>query len=268
MILSILNKKIRQVVLIAIFIALSSSISVGSAFTEKDDFSNSLDGLTFSNLRSEFFTTNKDDYYNFLRISIIEQPEYAFAISNTTEKNMLLKYNQRNRFPTLDFRLINDRSIKRDVDDFTSIRKRRDDSFDAAVEINQPIYTGGSISSRIKMARIDYAISEADKNKAFSELIVDANRIYLEAVKSEVLFNYGSKILEELSPFQEKVRDRVTLGISDPIELAIFSIKFNSLSSQIQKLRTDRNRDIGIFEYFLNSSNFLSESVLSINALP
>jgi len=205
---------------------------------------------TFFSLKDNYATIQELDYFNFLRISIIEQPEYAYSISDVTEKGMLVKFQKRNRYPELSGRIINDRVISRDVDDFTSLRKRQDDSFDVAVEISQPIYSGGSISNRIKMARVDHNISHAARDNSFSNLIIDSNRIYLQAIRSNFLYNYSSKMLQELEPYLEKVRERVAIGISDPIELAVFSIKFNSLSSKVQKLRTEKNRDIGIFEYF------------------
>tara|TARA_B100000212_G_C27369233_1_gene531806 strand:+ start:946 stop:2307 length:1362 start_codon:yes stop_codon:yes gene_type:complete len=208
---------------------------------------------TFYYLRSEIATINQNEFFDFLRMSIIQQPEYSYAMSDVVEKKMLLKFQQRHRYPDLSLRLINDKVLSRDVDDFSSIRKRQDDSFDIALEINQPIYTGGSISSRIKMARIEYMMSNNSKSSAFSELILDASTVYLSAIKADFLYSYGSNILEELKPYLEKVRDRVNIGISDPVELAIFSIKFNSLSSRVQKLRTDRNRDIAIFEYFFKA---------------
>ncbi len=209
--------------------------------------------LTFSSLRDEINNIDQSDYYNFLRISIVEQPEYSYSISTVTEKNMLLKYEKRHRFPELSLRVINDKIISRDVDDLTSIRKRQDDSFDIAVELSQPIYSGGTISNRIKMARIDYSISETARDDSFSKLILDANNIYLKAVKSDFLYNYSSKMLKELSPYLDKVKERVSIGISDPIELAIFSIKYNTLSSKVQKLKTERDRDVGIFEYFFKN---------------
>ncbi len=205
---------------------------------------------TFFSLRSERENIAQENYYDFIRSSIIEQPEYAYSISTVTEKNMLLKFEQRTRFPDLSFKVINDEVISRDVDDFASIRKRQDDSFDVAVELSQPIYSGGTISNRIKMARIDYSISKAARDDSFSKLILDANRIYLQAVRSDFLFNYSSKMLEGLKPYLKKVEERVSIGISDPIELAIFSIKFNTFSSRVQKLKTERDRDVGIFEYF------------------
>ncbi len=208
---------------------------------------------TFYSLRSEVATISENDFFDFLRISIIQQPEYSYALSDVEEKKMLLKFQQRHRYPDLSFRLINDKVLSRNVDDFSSIRKRQDDSFDVALEINQPIYTGGSISSRIKMARIEYMMSNNSKSSAFSELVLDASNLYLSAIKSDFLYSYGSNIIEELKPLLEKVKDRVKIGISDPVELAIFSIKFNSLSSRVQKLRTNRNRDIAIFEYFFKT---------------
>ncbi len=229
------------------FIFLSNS----SLFANMDnDYPEIKNKPTFFSLRKETSTINEVEFFNFLRMSIIEQPEYSFAVSDVLEKKMLLKFQQRHRYPDLSVRLINDKVLSRDVDDLSSIRKRQDDSFDVALEINQPIYTGGSISSRIKMARIEFLMSDNNKSSAFSELILDASKIYLSAVKSDFLYSYGLDILNDLRPYLDKVRERVSIGISDPVELAIFSIKFNSLSSRVQKLRTDRNRDISIFEYF------------------
>ena len=217
---------------------------------ENHNYSEIKNKPTFFSLRKEALTMSEVEFFNFLRMSIIEQPEYSNAVSDVLEKKMLLKFQQRHRYPDLSVRLINDKVLSRDVDDFNSIRKRQDDSFDVALEINQPVYTGGSISSRIKMARIEFLMSDNNKSSAFSELILDASKIYLSAVKSDFLYSYGLDILNDLRPYLDKVRERVSIGISDPVELAIFSIKFNSLSSRVQKLRTDRNRDISIFEYF------------------
>ena len=205
---------------------------------------------TFSLLREEGETILQNNYFEFIKMSIIQQPEYSYSVSTVAEKNMLLKYERRTRFPDLSLRVINDKIISRDVDDFTSLRKRQDDSFDLSLEVSQPLYAGGTINNRIKSAGIQYTMSQTARDDAFSTLILDANRIYLQAVRSDFLLKYSSKMLDELSPYLEKVRERVSIGISDPIELAIFSIKYNTLSSRVQKLRTERNRDVGIFEYF------------------
>ena len=66
-----------------------------------------------------------------------------------------------------------------------------------------------------------------------------------------------------MEPYLDKVRERVQLGITDPIELALFSIKYNELKSKIQILSTERSRDIGIFEYFFREK-FQNYSLPSI----
>ena len=242
------NSKHKYMLFIFIFIMIIGY--VGKAHAEDFKEKNS---LTFSSLESLGPTISEEEYYDYIRVSILNQPEYAYALSNMSEKNMLLKFEKRHRLPSLDLRVINDKIIDRDVDDLTSIRKRQDDSFDVVVEVNQPIYTGGSINSRIKIARADFTLSKIERDSAFSTLILDANKIYLSAVKSDVLYNYGDDLLNTLRPYLEKVKDRVRLGISDPIELAIFSIKFNNLSSTVQRLRTLRQQDVGIFEYFFET---------------
>ena len=204
---------------------------------------------TFSYLKNEN-DFNEFEYYDFLRGSIITQPEFLFANLKSIEKNEDLKFARRQRWPELSTRIINDHALDRDIDDITSIRKRRDDSFDAVVELSQPIYSGGTINAQIRKARSDKNISFTDKEFALSNLILDANKIYLGAVKSNNLFKHGKMLIDEMEPYLRKVKERVNLGISDPIQLALFSIKYNALKSRVQILETQKNRDIAIFEYF------------------
>ena len=206
--------------------------------------------LSFSKILMETKTIGEDEYFDFIRSSIIEQPEFLYANSNYTEKSESLKFAQRQRWPELSTRIINDHVLERDVSEQNSLRKRQDDSFDAAIELSQPIYSGGTINAQIRKSITDKNLSEVERENALSMLILDANRIYLNAVKSYTMFNHADKMVNEIEPYLNKVKERVDLGISDPIELALFSIKYNSLKSKSQILKTEMNRDIGIFEYF------------------
>ena len=223
--------------------------------------------VTFSLLKHEN-TVGEIDYFDFLRSSIITQPEFLFANLQSIEKSENLKYAQRQRWPELNARVINDHALDRDIDDITSIRKRRDDSFDAVVELSQPIYSGGTINAEIRKARYDHNLSNIEKENALSNLILDANKYYLSAVKSKELYDYGIMLIDEMAPYLEKVKERVDIGITDPIELALFSIKFNALKSRIQILKTQQDRDIAIFEYFFEKKfseiYFPEVSVMSI----
>ena len=215
-----------------------------------EDFNSKEMNLTFSIIDLENKTLDSESYYNFLRDSIVTQPEFLHANSNYIEKNQQLKFTKRQRWPELSVRVINDYVIDRDVSELNSLRKRQDDSFDAAIELSQPLYSGGTINAQIRKALSDKNFSSTQKQNALSTLVLDANEIYLNAVKSNTLYKYGDRLIKEIEPYLKKVQDRVSLGIEDPIQLALFSIKFNALKTKIQIIKTSRNRDIGIFEYF------------------
>jgi hypothetical protein len=208
---------------------------------------------TFSKVDPSIPLISEIDYLNFLRISIIDQPEYLYSVSTVKEKNMSVKFAKRSRLPDLSMRIINDSVLKRDIKDQSSVRKRRDDSFDAAIELSQPIYSGGAINARIGMARNDLTVSNLMRDKTVSEQIVEANKIYLQAIKSDILYNYGLKIVRDVQPFLDRVKDRVESGIADPMDLAVFSIRFNDLYSKVQVLKTQKNRDIAMYEYFFKT---------------
>ncbi len=229
-------------------------ICVFSSFISANESQINNDNLTFSSIDLENQTIDAETYYEFIRGSIIIQPEFLYANSNYIEKDEQLKFTKRQRWPDLSVRIINDHVLDRDVSEFNSLRKRQDDSFDAAIELSQPIYSGGTINAQIRKAFSDKKLSSTEKQNALSILILDANEIYLNAVKSNTLYEYGFKLVKEIEPYLDKVKERVTLGISDPIELALFSIKFNALKSKVQILKTSRNRDIGIFEYFFGQN--------------
>ena len=93
-------------------------------------------------------------------------------------------------------------------------------------------------------------MSRLMREESLSNQILRANEVYLLAASSDILYNYGLQILEDARPYLEKVRERAQLGIIDPVALAIFSIKFNNLESKVQILRTNRNRDVGVYEFF------------------
>jgi outer membrane protein TolC len=238
-------KKIKLLLIVLLNILITSY-----SFAEDRDNLESNNGLTFSMLSDDINTSTEESYFEFIRASILIQPEFSYANSNVEEKNQSLKFAKRQRFPELSMRVINDKVIDRSVSDFNSLRKRQDDSFDAAVEISQPLYSGGSISGQIRKSITDQNNSLVERRNTISQLILDANEIYLAAVKSYTLYNKAQELVDEIDPYLKKVKERVSLGITDPIELAIFSIKYNNLKSKLQLLKTHKNRDLGIFEYF------------------
>ena len=98
------------VFLMTIFLSLSNAEDINS--NDIDIINNTDDNYmtTFSLLRDETGTILQSDYLNFLRLSILEQPEYSFSVSTVIEKDMLVKYENRTRYPDLSLRVINDKN--------------------------------------------------------------------------------------------------------------------------------------------------------------
>ena len=136
-------------------IYLSSVICFSSLANAAELDLKNISSISFNSLPVNEKSLLKNKYIDFIRSHIFSQPEYAFALAGENEKKYLLTSAVRSRFPTISGSIINDEVLDRNVDDFTSIRKRQDDSFDAVAEIRQPIYTGGRISSEISLARIE-----------------------------------------------------------------------------------------------------------------
>ena len=123
-----------------------------------------LQTLSFVSIAKDDNFLNEDDYVEFIKNHIFDQPEFKFASAIQNEKKLLLRSANRERFPTISGRIINDEVLDRKINDFNSIRKRQDDSFDAVAEINQALYSGGRINSQIRYARYEASNSMIERN--------------------------------------------------------------------------------------------------------
>jgi len=118
--------------------------------------------LSLSTVKAEvsFSTLNnvekisEENFYEYIRLIVVQQPEFSSAVAKSEEYKQNKKYAQRLRFPTIEASIINDESISRKVDDASSLRKRRDDSFDGVISIKQPLYKGNQINSKNKESKI------------------------------------------------------------------------------------------------------------------
>jgi len=227
-------KKITIMLLTGIFI-------VNPVFAERYSYETIED---FSNLQ------NEDLYLEFLREIILMQPEFSYASAIMNEAEMNLKFSRRQRLPELSLKVVNDEVLSRKIKENNAIRKIRDDSFDGIIEIRQAIYSGGGINAGIRKAKEGAKHISLAKQKTVSELIYTANNIYIQAVSSYRIYQESKKILEELEPYLSKVKARVDAGISDPVEYALFSVRYNNIKSLVAKLKANSERDISLFENF------------------
>ena len=147
-----LSLKIQKVIITSILLLFITLVSKVNA-TDVPEQTNQIIGIkTFSEIEVIENLLSENEYFDFIRANVINQPEYQYSQSDIFEKNQLVKFAKRQRLPDLSTRIINDQVLERNVSDALSLRKRQDDSFDGVVELNQPIYTGGSINAQIRQA--------------------------------------------------------------------------------------------------------------------
>ena len=219
-------------------------------FVETKIFAEENNIVTFSNINNISSFIDESDYVDIIRESLFMQPEFAYAQSISAEKEFNLKYARRSRFGSITGNILNDESFERNITDKNSVRKRRDDTFDAIVELSQPIYSGGSISSKINMARAQSNSSSNEKSKTISQLILDANQIYITTALLNYLVEYSKDLLETVKPYRLRVKDRVDAGIMDSAEAAIFYVRYNQLETKVTKFISSSEKAKSRYSFF------------------
>lgn len=231
-------------------------IFLGNSSFSKDIDTPTVSSVSFNSINYSEKKLSEESYTSFLREYIFSQPEYTFAVATEKEKDFLLTSAVRSRFPTISGSIVNDEVLDRKIDDFTSIRKRQDDSFDAVAEIRQPLYTGGKVNSQVKLARIERNNSIVKKRATLSELIVESSNIFISASIYTYLYNHAQKLLEEILPFKEKMETRAKAGTLDPAEYALFITRLNKLQSMIFRIEANTRTYVANYENFFGIEYF------------
>ncbi|MDA8893283.1 TolC family protein [Hyphomicrobiales bacterium] len=230
-----MKKIVYNINLFLLFVALiSCNFSIASENTKKNY--SGIQSSSFSSFNYEKKFLTEEIYSDFIKDHIFVQPEFKYASAIQNEKNLLLRSANRERFPSISGRVINDEVLDRKVNDFNSIRKRQDDSFDAVAEINQAIYSGGRINSQIRYAKHESNNSIIEKNFTTSRLIMEANSTFISAMIYDYIYRYSLNLINELLPLKDKMEKRVKSGAIDPAQHAVFLARLNKFQSSIYNL--------------------------------
>lgn len=206
------------------------------------------DTFSFSGIPEEK-KISEEIFANYIRNIIITQPEYLESKARNNELSENRKYAQRLRFPTLGASIVNDRSIRRNIEDI-ALRKTRDDSFDGVISFEQPLYTGNEITSKIRLAKSEIAFSRVESNQIASELIIDAVQIYLDAASSVLLNNYAIELLSNIRKHKESARLRFEAGATENSEYALVNIRFSEIEVKQAMLEANKIQKLLIYKSF------------------
>ena len=205
--------------------------------------------VSFSTIKNEK-SISAEDFYEYIRLTVVQQPEFSSAIAKQNEFNQNKKYAQRMRFPSISASLVNDESLSRRVDDIYSLRKRRDDSFDGVIRTDQPLYTGNEISSKIKKAKYGLDLAEEEIQQAKSSLILTASQIYLEALTFSILSKYVTDQLNLVLKYKDIAEKRFQSGAVDISEISAITIQLSELEAKEAILSAKRIQTQEVFSSF------------------
>jgi len=204
---------------------------------------------SFSVLKNEKLS-DEETFFSIIQEIIIVQPEFRQAIAIKNEYSENRKYASRLRFPTLTAQVVNDRSISRDILFVNGIRKTKDDSFDAQISIDQPLYKGNEISSKVKIAKLEISKSSIELNRIASELILTATQIYLDTASAELISDYCEELFNDLEKFRIIVKKRFDAGIISNSEKAIVNVRLSEIGAQIAILQAEKIKASSIYRSF------------------
>ncbi len=212
--------------------------------------------------------SDEQTFFNIIEEIIIVQPEFRQAIAVKNEYSENRKYASRLRFPTLTAQVFNDRTISRDIPLVNGIRKTKDDSFDAQIAIDQPLYKGNEINSKVKIAKLEISKSSIELNKVASELILTATKIYLDTASAELISDYCEELFNELEKFRVIVRKRFDAGIISNSEMAIVNVRLSEIAAQIALLQAEKIKTASIYRsFFKNEYDGSGLPVISLKSL-
>ena len=229
---------------ILILLVMSAQNSILSADNKNIDFNN-------YNIIGSPITY--EDYVDMIRIAVISQPDYRSLIARKSSYNFDLRYERFQRLPKLNSSVRNDKIIDRKIDDFSSIRKRQDDATDFILELNQPIYLGGSINKRIDSAIKQKHIGDLELQKQASELTIKANQIFLDLLKYFILQEKVDNSINEIQTILNNVESRIQAGFSNITEKALVQIRLNQLLISQAEINAQLSRSKETFERFFNT---------------
>jgi outer membrane protein TolC len=205
--------------------------------------------VSFSTL-DNIKTISEEKFYEYIRLTVVQQPEFSSAKAKENEFDQNKKYAQRLRFPSITASLVNDESISRQVDDILSIRKRRDDSFDGVITIDQPLYTGNEINSKIKKAKYGVESSKEEFYEASSNLILTSSEIYIQAATASILGKYVTEQLNLLIKYKDLAEKRFQSGAIDISELSAIKIQLSELEAKEAILVAKSVQALEVFSSF------------------
>ncbi len=107
--------------------------------------------------------------------------------------------------------------------------------FMGAINIEQPLYTGGKVSTAYRMAKLGKTISEQNLRLTESEVLIEADKAYAACVKTALLTQAAESYLSTLRQLQRNVESAKRHGMATRNDLLKVEVKLNEAELALQQ---------------------------------
>jgi outer membrane protein TolC len=205
---------------------------------------------SFSGLDNNVIIDN-EVFVDKIKAIILSQPEFSEATAFKNQNNADRNYASRLRFPTLGLQVINDRTMSREIET-NALRKTRDDTFDGVISIDQTIYKGNEIRSKIKSANLKIKNASIKLNQTASLLIITATDIYVNAAITDLLASHSEGLVKDFEKYREIAKKRFNAGVVENTEMAIINIRLSEIETKNALLQARKIESASVYEAFFN----------------
>ena len=205
---------------------------------------------SFSDLDNNTVIDN-EVFVSKIKSIILSQPEFSEALAFKNQNNADRNYASRLRFPTIGLQIVNDRTMSREIET-NALRKTRDDSFDGVISIDQTLYKGNQIRSKIRSANLKIQNASIKLNQTASLLIITATDIYLNAAINDLLAKHSDQLAKDLEKYREISKKRFNAGILENSEMAIINIRLSEIETKNALLQAKKIESASVYQAFFN----------------
>ncbi|MDD4655762.1 MAG: TolC family protein [Bacteroidales bacterium] len=137
-------------------------------------------------------------------------------------------------------------------------------TYNGALRIEQPIYTGGKVTAAYKMAQTGYQMAQVNQELSQYEVILLCDQAYWNCVKAKAIIETTRQIKETLIELERMVKNAVEEGMTHRKELLTVQVKMNEANLNLTRAQNGYNLAIMNLNHItgipLNSSTEVTDS--------
>lgn len=111
--------------------------------------------------------------------------------------------------------------------------------YGAALSLVQPIYSGGRLLEKLRMAQYQQSLSKNQQRMIYSLVCYQTDMQYWNTVARAEIVTIASDFRNSVASLTETIRERVEVGLTDPQDLLMAEVKLNEADFQLLQAKNN-----------------------------